>query len=76
MEIHVSTGKKQPNYLKSEEPMQESPYSHIWRFFISQDLSLINIKDFQTCSLEGLDEILKYKKISPALILMLLKYGF
>lgn len=56
--------------------MQESPYSHIWRFFISQDLSLINIKDFQTCSLEGLDEILKYKKISPALILMLLKYGF
>lgn len=58
----MSPKKKKPqtNSLKHEEPVQISPYSQIWRFFcVSRDLSVANIKDFQTCSLEDLDEILK-----------------
>lgn len=32
---------------------------------MSQDLSLANIKNFQTCSLDDLDEISKYQKSIP-----------
>lgn len=39
-----------------------------------QDLSLASIKDFQTSSLEGLNEIFKILKSSLALLLVQTKY--
>lgn len=53
-------------------------YLHIHGFgdflFMSQDLALANIKDLQTCTLEGLNDILNLK-FSLVLLLLHLKYG-
>lgn len=49
--------KKKTNSLESEETVQISPYLNFGVVFMSQDLSLANIKNFQTCSLDDLDEI-------------------
>lgn len=48
---------KKTNSLESEETVQISPYLNFGVVFMSQDLSLANIKNFQTCSLDDLDEI-------------------
>lgn len=46
-EIHISMSQeKKYDSLKSEEPTQVFPYSQIWRFFMSQDLSFANTKHF------------------------------
>lgn len=54
---YICLKKKKTNSLESEETVQISPYLNFGVVFMSQDLSLANIKNFQTCSLDDLDEI-------------------
>ena len=52
--------KPQTNSLKTWGACANiSIFTDLEIFCVSRDLSLANIKDFQTCSLEDLDEILK-----------------